>query len=97
MRVAPLPHDYRVTVAPLSNGKEPLNFDVTNHDELLGIVDKIRARGVVPAAEAAEFAIGLKLFGEVLLRHGREPLFADLAPHFAEFMKRLKSSGSPQA
>jgi hypothetical protein len=89
-------HSYRITVEPLSTPGDPLTFNVTNHDELLNIVARIREREIVPDAEAAEFAIGLKLFGEVLLRHRGEPLFAGLMPHFGAFMKRLKSSGPPQ-
>lgn len=88
-----MPHSYRITVEPLTTPGEPLVFEATNHDELFFIVDRIRAREVVPADQAAEFAIGLKLFGEVLLRHRRESPFAELMPHFREFMKNMKGAG----
>ncbi|MDQ0393774.1 DUF3861 domain-containing protein [Labrys monachus] len=94
-------HTYRVTVQSLSAedtvSEAGLTFDVTNHDEILGLVDRVAARQVLPKDEVAEFTIGLKLFSEVMLRHRREPLFAEFFPHFGAFMKRLKggSEGGP--
>ena len=69
----------------------PLIFTVTNHDDLLEIASKTRALQAVPDEESSEFAIGLKLFSEVLIRHRKSPLFESLWPHFGDFMKRLKS------
>ena len=90
-----MPHRYQITVQPLNedgtaSDPSPLTFTVLNHDELLDIVSKTRARGVVPEDEATEFAIGLKLFSEVMMRHRKSELFAPLWPEFGEFMKRLK-------
>lgn len=92
-----MPHRYQITVQPLdpqgvAGQTPPLTFIVTNHDELLDIVLKTRARNVVPDEEAAEFAIGLKLFSEVMIRHRKSDLFEALWPHFGEFMTRLKLS-----
>ncbi|MNL53855.1 hypothetical protein D3C87_1771360 [compost metagenome] len=41
---------------------------------------------------ATEFALGLKLFTEVMLKNKENPLFEDLRPAILEFMKKLKSS-----
>lgn len=38
------------------------------------------------------FAVGLKLFSEVLLQNRKNPLFEDIAPAFRDFMKKLKNS-----
>lgn len=84
-----MPHSYRVTLHPL-DGPSSLAFDVTNHDDILHLVERVRASGVVPEEEAAGFIVGLKLFGEVMLHHRADPLFVDLFPHFGAFMKRLK-------
>ena len=44
-------------------------------------------------AEAAKsFAVGLKLFSEVMLEHKNFPLFKDFMPHFGQFMKALKQT-----
>ncbi len=86
-------HRYRVTVEPLddTNTAAPLVFETANHDELFSIVERISAKAIVPDDEAASFAIGLKLFTETMLRHRKHPLFAELQPHIASFMKTLKS------
>ncbi len=96
-----MPHTYEITVQPLDQDggmakTPPLTFRVTNHDDLLDIVSKTRARGVIPNDEAMEFAIGLKLFSEVMIRHRKLPLFEGLWPHFGDFMKRLKGSSMSQ-
>lgn len=90
-----MPHKYQITIQPLDEGgvasaASPLTFTVSNHDELLDIVAKTRTKSVVPEDEATEFAIGLKLFSEVMMRHRKTELFEPLWPHFGEFMKRLK-------
>lgn len=89
-------HRYRITVEHLADAKgtpseaEALRFETGNHDELLAIVARMRSRGDFDPDTAAALAIGLKLFGEVMLTHKEHPLFAELAPHFGAFMKRLK-------
>jgi len=90
-----MPHAYRVNVQNLSDdlaggGARELTFEVTNHDEIMQLVERVRARGILPDDEVAAFTIGLKLFSEVMLRHRQEALFSDLFPHFGAFMKRLK-------
>jgi hypothetical protein len=97
-----MPHSYRVTVqnlAPFAPAETAQNitFEVTNHDEILGLVERIAARGTIPEDEAAEFTVGLKLFSEIMLRHRRDPLFAELFPHFGAFMKRLKGDAPSEA
>jgi len=92
-------HAYRVTVQSLpdasqSGGSRELTFDVTNHDEITQLVERVKAQRIVPEEEAAAFIVGLKLFGEVMLHHRQEPLFADLFGHFGAFMKRLKADAS---
>jgi hypothetical protein len=40
--------------------------------------------------DAAAFAIGLKLFREVMLQHRGSEVFKELDPHMSAFMKALK-------
>jgi hypothetical protein len=73
---------------------EPASLELTfrNHDDVLEIVRRMQAKPLFTnAEEAAEFAIGLKLFSEVMLRHRTNPLFEELAPAFGAFMKKLKA------
>jgi hypothetical protein len=97
-----MPNSYRLTVqslTPVPPGETAPNitFEVTNHDEILGLVERIAARGILPEDQAAEFTVGLKLFSEIMLRHRRDPLFAELFPHFGAFMKRLKGDAPSEA
>jgi hypothetical protein len=89
-------HLYRITLEHLEDNKgnsvrkEPLSFEVKNHDDLYLIVDKMKAKGLFEDSEAASFAIGLKLFREVMLHHRDSEVFEKLDPPFSEFMKELK-------
>lgn len=96
-------HRYRISVEHLADAQgapsthaAPLSFEAGNHDDILAIVERMRARGEFDADTAAALAVGLKLFGEVMLTHKTHPLFAELVPHFGAFMKRLKQ-GTPAA
>ncbi|WP_349606932.1 MULTISPECIES: DUF3861 family protein [Cupriavidus] len=57
---------------------------------MLGIVEEIRARGGFETQTATSFAVCLKLFGEVILKHRGHPLFTEFAPHFQKFMQKIK-------
>jgi hypothetical protein len=93
-------HQFRITVEQIADNHgnpgthPPLTFITGNHDNILDIVTRIQARGQFSPESAAAFAIGLKLFGEVMLENRQDPLFADFQPHFKEFMKVLKA-GQP--
>ena len=91
-------HRFRITVEHLADADGnpsthtgPLQFEVGNHDDILAIVERTRQRDDFDANTAAAFAVGLKLFGEVMLENRKSPLFADFVPHFGDFMKKLKS------
>ena len=89
-------HRYRLTLEHLEDAKgnpvdkKPLQIDVKNHDDLFAIIEKVKTTGLFDADEATAFAIGLKLFREVMLHHRDSPIFKDLDPHFSEFMKAFK-------
>jgi hypothetical protein len=91
-------HQFRITVEQVADNQgnsgthPPITFTADNHDNILAIVERIQARGQFSPESAAAFAVGLKLFGEVMLEHRNDPLFADFQPHFKDFMKVLKGS-----
>lgn len=92
-------HRYRVSVEHLCDARgapstyaEPLRFETGNHDDILAVVERVRRDSGLPADSATALAVGLKLFGEVLLENRGHPLFEGFAPHFGEFMKHLKQS-----
>jgi hypothetical protein len=89
-------HLYRLTLEHLEDAKgnpvekAPLQFEVKNHDDLYAIVEKVKAKGLFDENESAAFAIGLKLFREVMLHNRDSDVFKELDPHFSEFMKAFK-------
>ena len=74
-------HRFTITVEALSDRgaiplKAPLSFDVTNHDDILDIVERIRARDDLNFGpeQSAAFAVGLKLFSEVMIENRKHPV-----------------------
>jgi hypothetical protein len=90
---------YRLTLEQIEliNG-EPgthklLQLEFMNHDELFSIIERIQKKNLfADDNQSVEFAIGLKLFSEVMLRHRKHPLFEELAPSFRTFMEKLKQA-----
>jgi hypothetical protein len=71
---------------------EPLSLEFENHDEIFTIIEKIKEKKLFgDENQSTEFAIGLKMFSEVMLKNRKHPLFEDFFPAFGEFMKKLKS------
>ncbi len=88
---------YRLTLELISTAKgetgihEPLQLEFDNHDEVFSIIKRIRSKNIFQnEAQAAEFAVGLKLFSEVMLKNRSLPLFEEFRPAFGSFMKKLK-------
>lgn len=69
-----------------------LGIEFDNHDEIFGIIQKIKDKNIFDNPhEATQFALGLKLFSEIKLKHRNNPLFDELNEVFPVFMKKLKS------
>ncbi|MCS3528978.1 DUF3861 domain-containing protein [Chryseobacterium sp. JUb7] len=75
-----------------SQGEKTLEFDFDNHDDIFKIFDVIQSKNIFESEQTAhEFALGLKLFTEVMIKNKQHPLFEELRPAIMEFMKKLKS------
>lgn len=89
---------YKITLEHTSNPKgdelqQPVNIEFDNHDNLFNIINiLIEKNHFNDVNQSVEFAIGLKLFSEVMLRNKTNPLFEEMLPVFKEFMGKLKSS-----
>ncbi len=88
---------YRITVEALTDAKgEPLEgsrtltFDASNHDDILGIVDRMRTRLPFDTHTTAALGVGLKVFSEVALMHRNDPMFTSIRPALSEFVSELK-------
>ncbi|UQB68574.1 DUF3861 domain-containing protein [Epilithonimonas zeae] len=75
-----------------SEGTKTLSFEFDNHDDLFNIFEIIKSKKIFEDDNTStEFALGLKLFTEVMLKNKQHPLFEELRPAIVEFMKKLKS------
>jgi hypothetical protein len=94
-------HHYRVTLEELDaatpgNPARQFQFDFGNHDDIFVILDRLSQRSDLAAHEIPVLALGLKLFGKVLMDNRKKELFSAFEPHFVEFMKNLKKGASPR-
>ena len=92
-------HTYEVTLKHMTNAQgnpstytETLSFNSYNHDDIFKVLDVIQNSQMLNDEAAKSFAVGLKLFSEVMLEHKNLPLFKDFMPHFGQFMKTLKQT-----
>ena len=89
---------YRLTLELIHTAKEedssyePLQLEFDNHDEIFSIIKKLQEKDPFQnKQQATEFAIGLKMFSEVMLKNKNLELFEEFGPAFGAFMKKLKS------
>ena len=94
-------HHYQITIqetedrhGAVPGGAQALCFAAESHDDWDDIVRRIKQQALFDEASATQFAIGLKLLGGVMLAHRERPLFAEFAPHFGQFMRKLKGKSS---
>ncbi len=89
-------HQYKITIEHTAtpNGESTDNgkveFEIANHDEILGIIEKLKQRPDIDSSAAAPLGLGIKLFGGVMLEDKKNPVFSDIRPHFSDFMKKFK-------
>lgn len=91
-------HLYRLTLEHQGTPKadqslhEPLTLEFDNHDDIFAIIERLRQKDPFNSSnQATEFAIGLKLFSEVMLKNRNHPFFEEFAPAFGALMKKIKS------
>lgn len=87
-------HAYRLTLEHITDkegapatGKTVV--ETTNHDELIGLIARIRAQD--RSEDDVRLALGLKLMTEVMLADRTNPLYADFMPHVGKLIGRLKA------
>jgi hypothetical protein len=82
---------------PIEN--ESVSFQCENHDDILSIIERLKSHPALTfeGDERVAFAVGLKLFGETLLKHKSDPVFEPLKDHFKPFMMGLKGGNKPES
>lgn len=94
---------YKITVEALTGATgEPvegrtLSFEAANHDDILGIVDRLGSRLPFDEDTIASLGIGFKLFSEVALAHRKDPMFEAIQPALGDFIRGLKQRSAAQA
>ena len=90
---------YRVTVEQVADERgqavdgRSLVFEAACHDELLGLVERVRAKRIVATANgSAAMMVGLKLFGEIALAERKSPMFAEVHAALGNFIRALKAA-----
>jgi len=89
---------YKISLEHTYNPKgddlqEPVTVDFDNHDNIFNIIKVLQEKDHFgDSNQSAEFAIGLKMFTEVMLRNKENSLFEELQPAIGVFMKKLKGS-----
>ncbi len=83
---------YRVSVESLtSDNQQPrLEFEVDNHDDITAAAARIAGKLDLDHNATLAFVVGMKLFGETILKNRHDPLFQSIKPAFMEFMSNLK-------
>lgn len=97
-------HTYEVTLKHIADPQgnpstytDTLSFNSYNHDDIFKVLQVIQNSQILDDEAAKSFAVGLKLFSEVMLEHKHLLLFKDFMPHFGQFMKALKQTVKTQS
>lgn len=92
-------YTYALKLNQLSDNKgdafdnpKQLTLEFDNHDEVFDIIERTKSKNLFNEEESTAFALGLKLFSEVMLKNRKHPLFEEFAPAFGSFMKKFKSA-----
>ncbi|MFT4113945.1 DUF3861 domain-containing protein [Silvibacterium sp.] len=84
-------YQYRITLEGLGalEGSTAV-FETENHDDLFVVLGRMAGRLGLSEEETKSFGVGLKLFGEPILKHKDNALLQTMKPAFLEFMKTMK-------
>ncbi len=85
---------YRVVLEQVSakTGAElpaPISLTFDNHDHVFAIAEYLQQKDLFDnVQETAQFAIGLKMFSEVMIKNKSNLLFEELLPHIVCLCRR---------
>jgi hypothetical protein len=88
---------YKLSLTRLSEPNDQqipstLTLEVENHDDIFKIIEITQSKHLFERdSDAQEFAIGIKLFTEVMIRNRELGIFTELKPAIGDFMKKLKA------
>ena len=85
-------HQYRVSVEKIeaTANRHLMTFAVSNHDDIEKVLQHLQRKLPISAAEQQAFAVGLKLFAEVVLQHRHEAPFQQWFGDMGQLMRSIK-------
>ncbi|UOO90894.1 DUF3861 domain-containing protein [Vitreoscilla massiliensis] len=85
-------HQYRISVEKIeaSATRHVMTFAASNHDDIEKVLQHLQRKLPVSKAEQQAFAVGLKLFSEVVLKHRNEAPFDELFGIIGSLMRTVK-------
>ncbi|ASI96759.1 DUF3861 domain-containing protein [Vibrio rotiferianus] len=86
---------YRITVEEVNSQgqvENTLQFEHTDREDMLKVVDSLRKGSGLDEAEATKVGVAIRLLGPVMMKDRKHPLFIDFMPAFKVFMQNLKST-----
>ena len=91
IRIEELEHPQAYRGGTSASPNVTLKFEVDQHDDLFGVVTRVRNATAFPDSDVIALAVGMKLFTGVMLLHRKDPLFADVQPVLRAFIGKLKA------
>lgn len=86
---------YRITIEEVGteqDSMQTLQFQYQDREDLFMVVNKLKQGCDLDPETATKLGVALRLLGPVMMNNHKHPLFADLMPHFKNFMQNLKST-----
>lgn len=91
-------NEYKVIFKQIKDNKgefianQAIELSFKNHDDVFKIFEMIEDKNLFnEESQAKQFVLGLKLFGDVMMKNKNMELFSEMQPAFVAFMKKLKS------
>lgn len=91
-------NEYEVIFKHVKNNKgelledQSIGFHFENHDDVFKIIEILSEKDLFKEkTQTLQFAVGLKLLGDIIMKNRDMELFSEMQPAFVAFMKKLKA------
>lgn len=82
-------YQYQVTLNSIADNQQ-IDLEISSHDDILDKLSLIDGKLSIPAEDEKAFLIGLKMAGEIILKHRDHELFSTLKAPMKEIMSAFK-------
>lgn len=86
-----MPYDFNIKIQSVSDEKT-LEIQVSNHDDIINIIEKMKGNDTIGLSkqDRIEFALGLKLISEVVMKNRKNSLMKPFQHALTEVIPELK-------